>query len=116
MEIEKISTYLANFAKQRNWDQFHTPKNLSMALSVEVAELVEIFQWLTEEQSVQIIHDEKEMALIKEEIADILIYLIRLADKLEIDLEQAVVEKISLNEKKYPKELSKDNAIKYNKR
>lgn len=116
MDIEKISTHLKNFAQKRNWEQFHTPKNLSMALSVEVAELVEIFQWLSEKQSVDIVNNDKEMALIREEIADIMIYLIRLADILNINLEQAILDKISLNEKKYPEDLSKDNAIKYNKR
>lgn len=116
MDIEKIRNSLAVFAAQRNWDQFHTPKNLSMALSVEASELLEIFQWLTDEQSIQIIHDEKEMALAREEIADIFIYLVRLADKLGIDIEQAVIEKIRINEEKYPEELSKDSAKKYSKR
>lgn len=116
MDIEKIRNSLAVFAAQRNWDQFHTPKNLSMALSVEASELLEIFQWLTDEQSIQIIHDEKEMALAREEIADVFIYLVRLADKLGIDIEQAVIEKIRINEEKYPEELSKDSAKKYSKR
>ena len=107
---------LASFAEARNWDQFHTPKNLSMALSVEAAELLEIFQWLTDEQAKEIVNNEKEMALIKQEIADVFIYLIRLADKLGIDIEKAVLDKIELNEKKYPIELSKGNATKYNKR
>lgn len=116
MDIEKIRIRLADFAKDRNWDQFHNPKNLAMALSVEAAELLEVFQWLTAEQSTQIIQNEKEMALVREEIADIFIYLVRLTDKLEIDIEQAVIEKIRINEEKYPKELSKGNAKKYNRR
>jgi len=111
-----IQNRLANFARQHNWDQFHSPKNLSMALAAEAAELLEIFQWLTEEQSREIINNEKEMSLIKEEIADVVIYLVRLADKLGVDIEKAVLEKIALNEKKYPVELAKDNAKKYNKR
>ena len=116
MNIEEIRRRLSGFASERNWDQFHTPKNLSMALSVEAAELLEIFQWLTDEQSKQIVNNEKEMALVKQEIADVFIYLIRLADKLGVDIEKAVLDKIEQNEKKYPVELAKDNAIKYNKR
>lgn len=116
MNFENIRKRLAEFASERNWDQFHTPKNLSMALSAEAAELLEIFQWLTDEESKQIVNNEKEMALIKQEVADVFIYLTRLADKLGIDIEKAVLDKIDQNEKKYPIELAKGNAIKYNKR
>lgn len=116
MNLEKIRKRLAQFAQERNWDQFHTPKNLSMALAVEAAELLEIFQWLTDDQSKEIIHNKKEMAQIRQEIADVMIYLIRISDKLNIDIEKAVLDKIELNEKKYPVELAKDNATKYNKR
>jgi len=87
-----------------------------MALTAETAELLEIFQWLTEEQSKDIVNSEEEIAQVKEEIADVFIYLIRLADKLNIDIEKEVLAKISLNETKYPIELSKDNATKYNKK
>ena len=116
MDMSNIQKRLDNFARQRNWDQFHSPKNLSMALAAEAAELLEIFQWLTEEQSREIINNEKEMSLIKEEIADVAVYLVRLADKLGVDIEKAVLDKIALNEKKYPVKLAKDNATKYNKR
>jgi dCTP diphosphatase len=116
MNLEEIRLRLAGFAMERNWDQFHTPKNLSMALAAEAAELLEIFQWLTDEQSKAIVDNEKEMVLVRQEIADVFIYLTRLADKLEVDIEKAVLEKISENEKKYPVELAKDSAIKYNKR
>jgi len=116
MNIKDIQQKLRKFAEDRNWDQFHSPKNLSMALAAEAAELLEIFQWLTEEQSKDIVNSEKEIAQVKEEIADVFIYLIRLADKLNIDIEQEVLTKIALNEKKYPIDLSKDNATKYNKR
>src|SRR4030066_657634 len=115
MDIFAIQKKLHYFAQARNWDQFHSPKNLTMALAAEAAELLEIFQWLTEEQSKDIIKNEKEMALIKQEIADVFVYLTRLADKLGIDIEKAVLEKIALNEKKYPVKLAKDNATKYNK-
>jgi dCTP diphosphatase len=116
MNLEDIRLRLAEFARERNWDQFHNPKNLSMAIAAEAAELLEIFQWLTDEQSKEIVKDEKEMAHIRQEIADVMIYLVRLADKLGVDIEKAVLDKIGLNEKKYPIELAKDNATKYNKR
>jgi len=116
MNLSEIRKRLAKFAEVRNWDQFHSPKNLSMGLAAEAAELLEIFQWLTEEQSKEIVRDEKEMALVREEIADVFIYLVRLSDKLGVDIEKAVEEKIKVNEKKYPVELAKGNATKYNKR
>jgi dCTP diphosphatase len=116
MNLPDIQQKLRKFAEDRNWDKFHSPKNLSMALAAETAELLEIFQWLTEEQSKDIVNSEKEFAQVKEEIADVFIYLIRLADKLNIDIEKEVLAKIALNEKKYPINLSKDNATKYNKR
>ncbi len=116
MNLNDIQQTLRKFAEERNWDQFHSPKNLSMALAAEAAELLEIFQWLTEDQSKDIVNSEKEIAQVKEEIADVLIYLVRLADKLNIDIEKEVLAKIALNEKKYPIDLSKDNAVKYNRR
>jgi dCTP diphosphatase len=116
MNINEIRRRLAEFARERNWEQFHNPKNLSMALAAEAAELLEIFQWLTDEQSREIVNNEKEMALIRQEIGDVMIYLVRLADKLNVDIEKAVMEKIKLNEEKYPIHLSKGNATKYNKR
>ena len=116
MNFPDIQKKLRKFTEDRNWEQFHSPKNLSMALAAEAAELLEIFQWLTEEQSKDIVNSEKEIAQVKEEIADVFIYLVRLADKLNIDIEKEVLTKIALNEKKYPVDLSKDNAVKYNRR
>ena len=100
MNLNKIKQKLKKFSNERNWDEYHNPKNLSMALSVEASELVEIFQWLTIEESKSL--DDKQIQATKEELADILIYLIRIADKLDINLEKAVEEKIKLNAKKYP--------------
>ena len=111
MDIKEIQDKLAKFAEERDWDQFHSPKNLAMALTSEVGELNELFQWLTEEQSQNVDKDE-----IRQEIADIFIYLLRLSDKLDIDIAEAVREKIEINAKKYPVELAKGNATKYNKR
>lgn len=88
MNLHDIQENLRKFAEDRNWDQFHSPKNLSMALAAEAAELLEIFQWLTEDQSKDIVSSEKEIAQVKEEIADVFIYLVRLADKLNIDIEK----------------------------
>ncbi len=110
-ELESIKLKLRKFANERDWDQFHSPKNLSMALIAEAAELIEHFQWLTEEQS----HNLKDDKLkeVEEEIADIQIYLIRIADKLGIDLIDAAKRKIDINEKKYPALKVKGNAKKY---
>jgi len=116
MNLPDIQQRLRKFAEDRNWEQFHSPKNLSMALAAEAAELLEIFQWLTEEESKDIINSEEEIVQVKKEIADVFIYLIRLADKLNIDIEKEVLAKIALNEKKYPVDLSKNNAVKYNRR
>jgi dCTP diphosphatase len=111
MNIKNIQKQLSDFADERDWDQFHNPKNLSMALSVEASELVEIFQWLTPEQA-EAIMSSSESEHVKEEMADIMIYLIRMADKLDVDLESAVNDKIIKNGKKYPVNLSKGNADK----
>jgi len=109
--MQKLIKKLREFAKERDWDQFHSAKNLSMALSVEVAEVVEHFQWLTEEQSRNLPNDKLEE--VETELADTLIYLIRLADKLEIDLLAAAQSKIEVNERKYPVGKAKGNAKKY---
>ena len=114
--MEELKNKLREFAKERNWDQFHSPKNLVMALNGEMGELTEIFQWLDTENSKLKNLSEKDITRCKEEIADVFLYLIRLADKLEIDLITVANNKIDLNSKKYPVSLSKDNAIKYNQR
>ena len=112
-ELETIKLRLREFARERDWDQFHSPKNFSMALIVECAELVEHFQWLTDEQSKNLPADTLEEVSL--EMADIMIYLIRLADKLDVDLLDAVDKKIELNAIKYPVEKSRGIAKKYNK-
>lgn len=97
MNIQSIQQNLRRFARQRNWEEFHNPKNLAMALSVEVAELVEIFQWLTPEEAW-----DADRVKVYAEIGDILIYTLMLADKLGIDLQSAIISKIESNKKKYP--------------
>ncbi|PSU91692.1 nucleotide pyrophosphohydrolase [Photobacterium kishitanii] len=111
-EIKQLQCALAEFAQQRDWDQFHTPKNLAMALSGEVGELVEIFQWLTPEQSQQLSLEKKQHA--SEEIADVMMYLLRLADKCNIDVMQACQQKIQQNAAKYPISKCYGSAKKYN--
>lgn len=98
--LEGLRERLEGFAEARGWKKYHAPKNLSMALIVEAAELVEHFQWLTPEESWQLEPEKK--SEVSYELADILIYLVRLADILEIDLTEAVFTKIALNEQKYP--------------
>jgi NTP pyrophosphatase (non-canonical NTP hydrolase) len=106
-----LAQQLREFAEARDWDQFHAPKNLAMALAVEAAELLEHFQWLTEEQSRQL--EPAALAEVRLEAADVFIYLVRLADKLGIDLVQAAHEKLRLNEQKYPVERVRGDARKY---
>ncbi|NCN23275.1 MAG: nucleotide pyrophosphohydrolase [Gallionellales bacterium CG_4_8_14_3_um_filter_54_18] len=102
---------LRAFAKVRDWDQFHSPKNLSMALMVETAELMEHFQWLTEVQSAHL-PDEK-TAAVAEELADVLLYLVRLSDKLGVDLLEAALHKLEKNAVKYPADKVYGSAKKY---
>ncbi|MFT4765353.1 MAG: dCTP diphosphatase [Oleispira sp.] len=111
-DLNQLQAYLRQFAKDRDWDQFHSPKNLSMALSVEVSELLENFQWLTEEQSYAL--DQQQRAAVADEIADVQMYLARLADKLDINIGEAIEQKIVKNEAKYPAELVKGSSKKYN--
>jgi NTP pyrophosphatase (non-canonical NTP hydrolase) len=102
---------LREFAKERDWEQFHSPKNLAMALVVEAAEIVEHLQWLTEEQSKNL--PPEKLAEIKEEIADVMIFLSNLADKLGVDPLEAAREKIKKNKEKYPADVVKGKAFKY---
>jgi dCTP diphosphatase len=112
MTIESIQRKLQEFADDRDWEQFHSPKNLVMALSVEVSELVEHFQWLTQEQSKNLTNEKIDE--VEQELGDIFIYLMRIADKLNINLIDAALNKIDINEKKYPVEKAKGVAKKYN--
>lgn len=98
--LDELRQRLREFAREREWEQFHSPKNLSMALIVEAAELVEHFQWLTQEQSKKL--SEKTLREVEQEMADVFIYLTRMADLLGIDLLDAAQRKMELNAKKYP--------------
>ena len=110
-ELIDLRDRLRIFAAERDWDQFHSPKNLAAALSVEAAELLEHFQWLKEEQSVDLAPAKR--AAVGEEIADVLLYLIRIADKLDIDVLDAALKKIEANAKKYPVEKARGKMTKY---
>jgi len=109
--FEDLKIKLRQFADQRDWNQFHSPKNLAMALSGEVGELLEHFQWLSEAES-QSLSSEK-MSQVADEIADVQLYLIRLADKLDINLAEVAVNKIAKNAAKYPVDKAKGRADKY---
>ena len=111
--LQALSTRLAKFAQARDWDQFHNPKNLAMALAGEAGEVLEHFQWLTFEQAANLpAQTRAEVAL---ECADVLLFLLRLTDKLDIDLAAAARRKLTLNAKKYPVARSRGKATKWNK-
>lgn len=109
--MKRIIKKLRKFNEERDWDHFHSPKNLAMALSVEVAEIVEHFQWITQEQSRNLNNDK--LAKIKDEIGDVMIYLASLSDKLGIDMVEAAIEKIEKNREKYPADKVKGKSLKY---
>ncbi|MBF0320659.1 MAG: nucleotide pyrophosphohydrolase [Nitrospirae bacterium] len=109
--MSQLMEALAEFAKERDWEQFHSPKNLAMALSVEAAEIVEIFQWTKEEDSLSL--DADKLAGLTDEIGDVMIYLANLARKFGIDPLDAAAGKLEKNKKKYPAALVKGNSAKY---
>ncbi|WP_432695169.1 nucleotide pyrophosphohydrolase [Marinobacterium sp. YM272] len=109
--FKQLNDALQQFATDRDWDQFHSPKNLAMALTVEAAELQECFQWTTESRSSDL--DEKELSAVRDEVADVQLYLIRLAGKLNIDIEQACWDKMVKNAEKYPAHNVKGSSRKY---
>ena len=111
MNLAELSERLRSFARERDWEQFHAPKNLAMALAVEAAELMEHFQWLTEKQSEELSPAVKQQ--VAAELADVFIYTVRLADRLGVELEPAVEAKILVNAAKYPVETSRGSAKKY---
>ncbi|MBO67492.1 MAG: nucleotide pyrophosphohydrolase [Acidiferrobacteraceae bacterium] len=116
MNIKEITRILQTFSDQRDWNQFHTPKNLAMALNVEASELLELFQWSNSGGAEESEQDSDCREDIAREVADIMIYLIRFCDVVNIDLEHAVRNKIDENEEKYPVSLSRGNAVKYSRR
>lgn len=111
-EFARLRDVVRVFVDERDWDQFHTPKNLAAALSVEAAELLEHFQWLQHGRADELGPDK--LVQVRHEMADVLVYLVRLADKLDVDLPAAVAEKMVLNRAKYPADLVRGDMRKYN--
>lgn len=103
IDISALENTLKEFTEERNWEQYHSPKNLAMALTAEVGELIEIFQWLTEDESKDVANSTKTEAAIRDELADVFLYLVQLAMSLGVDLNSAITAKIERNAKKYPK-------------
>jgi NTP pyrophosphatase (non-canonical NTP hydrolase) len=110
-DLARLRDLVREFVDERDWDQFHTPKNLSSALAVEAAELLEHFQWLRDGRAEEL--GEAKLREVQHEMADVLVYLVRLADKLDVDLMAAVQEKMVLNRAKYPADLVRGDARKY---
>ena len=109
--LESLTVDLRRFAAERAWEQFHSPKNLACALTVEAAELLEHFQWLTEEQSGRL--DAEKRTAVGHELADVLLYLLQIADRLQIDLVAAARQKLQLNAQKYPVAQARGTSRKY---
>jgi dCTP diphosphatase len=102
--IAALKRLVADFRDRRDWEQFHTPKNLSMSIAIEAAELMEEFQWLTSEESRRLRDEEESLTRLGEELADVIIYCLSFADSLEIDVSEAVRDKLAKNASKYPED------------
>ena len=113
VEVDRLARALAAFARERDWDQFHSPKNLVMALTGEVGELAEVFQWMTEEESKGAAANPKTAQAVRDEMADVLLYLVRLADVLGVDLNEAAGAKLVTNAAKYPADKARGSSAKY---
>jgi len=114
--LASIEESVAQFARDRDWDQFHTPKNLILAATAELGELAEVLQWKSDEEVVLFLKSDEGKTRLSEEIADVVIYLIRLCQKSDISLVNAINDKLLLNSKKYPIDSSRGNAKKYSER
>jgi dCTP diphosphatase len=113
LEYAALARELREFATDRDWEQFHSPKNLVMALTGEAGELAEVFQWMTDEASKDAARDPRTAEAVRHELADVLLYLVRAADVLGVDLNAAVAEKLRLNSEKYPVTTARGNSKKY---
>ncbi len=116
VDVSRLQEAVARFARERDWERFHSPKNLAMALSAEVGELLELFQWLGESESREVARNPATSRAVRDEIADVLVYLVRLAAVLEVDLDEALRSKLATNAAKYPVALARGNASKYSRR
>ncbi|MET3458575.1 nucleotide pyrophosphohydrolase [Pseudomonas kilonensis] len=113
IDVKNLAASLQRFADDRDWQQFHSPKNLLLALTGEVGELCEVFQWMSEADSVAAAKHPATAQAVKDELADVLMYLVRLSSVLGVDLNEAVASKLSLNEQKYPVDKAKSTSKKY---
>jgi dCTP diphosphatase len=113
IDLKSLTEEIQHFVDERDWEQFHSLKNLAIALSVESSELLEIFQWMREGDSNHVQLDEKVREKIEDEVADVFIYLLRIVSKTQIDLESSVRRKMDKNIRKYPVELARGNSKKY---
>lgn len=113
VDVSRLQLAVARFARERDWERFHSPKNLAMALAAEAGELLELFQWLSEDESREAARRPASARAVRDEIADVLVYLVRLAAVLEVDLDEALRSKLAANAAKYPVELARGNAKKY---
>lgn len=107
-DLERITARLRDFAEVRRWERFHTPKNLAMALAAEAGELLEHFQWLTPEESSALAEDPEALEAVADELADVAIYLLRMADVMGVDLPAAVDQKIKRNEERFPPDAERE--------
>ena len=107
IDADALIAALQRFADERDWQPFHTPRNLMLALTGEVGELAEIFQWLTDDEAARLADDPARYTHLQEEIADVLLYLVRLASVMQVDLNQAVADKLVKNAIKYPAPVAK---------
>jgi len=114
--LASIEESVAQFARDRDWDQFHTPKNLILAATAEMGELAEVLQWKSDEEVASFLKSDEGKNKLSEEVADVVIYLIRLCQKSEISLVNAISDKLLVNSKKYPIDLSRGNSKKYSER
>ena len=111
--LQEIKARIKQFIKERDWEQFHSPKNISMSISIEAAELMEHFQWLTTEQSKKLLKDKKKREEIEDELADIAIYIIDFCNLFNIDIEKIIIRKLDKSARKYPTNLVKGKPHKY---
>jgi dCTP diphosphatase len=111
-DLADLTDAIRRFCDERDWEQFHTPRNLLLALVGEVGELAELFQWLDGEQSAQIMH-EAVGRRVQDELADVFYYVLRLADVLKVNLGEALIQKLEVNTQKYPVEKARGSAAKY---
>lgn len=113
MDLRRLLKIQREFVRAREWDQFHTPKNLAAALSVEASELLEIFQWMSREQEAALREDRVTMNRIEQEVADVFFFLLRICDVLGVDIQDAFKKKMRQNARKYPVRQARGNSIKY---